>query len=549
MIIMKSMRSFLLFLTLLWSSATWANNVQISNVSIVNTGPGNIQIQFDLAWENSWRINTGQNNYDGVWVFFKYKNVTGDWVHMNLTGSNNVLPSGFDVFQNSGSNKVGAMISRSAGNLGIGNAAASGILLGVTNTLPYNIDVKGFAIEMVYVPAPTSRVFFGDGDGTNESINAFHYIDNTATTSSVLPMLADANALDNAELETDGIYVYSNDTIQTTNPIGTLDPFPTMKAFWCMKYELTQGAYRDFLNTLDSTQQATRTSNPPSSPTGTYAMSGGGINRSFLEISTPASVGIPAVYGCDANGNNVYNESADGEWVACNYINWQDMAAYLDWSGLAPMSEFQFERACRGTSSAGANPAILGEYAWGTNTIFGSSYSLTGSASAAESASNASASLGNAAYSSTYSVGPLRNGIFATGTSNRATSGASFYGIMEMTGNLAEYVIHFGSVAGRSCKFVPNGNGVISPNGNAQLSVGGAGFWPGMEGNSNMNTANTCSGTCEITGLNTGSAGIRLRGGSINDAASSLSLADRSATFTPTARAGNRGGRGVLYVR
>jgi hypothetical protein len=64
------------------------------------------------------------------------------------------------------------------------------------------------------------------------------------------------------------------------------------------------------------------------------------------------------------------------------------------------------------------------------------------------------------------------------------------------------------------------GMGVLSALGNAQLSVGGTGFWPGMEGNLNLAATTTCSGTCEVTS----SGGIRFRGGSIGDPASSLSF-------------------------
>ncbi len=365
-------------------------------------------------------------------------------------------------------------------------------------------------------------------------------------------MKCDANGFDDAELETDGIYIYSNDTIQTTNPIGTLDPFPTMKALWCMKYEISQAGYRDFLNTLDSQQQVTRTSVAVTSATGTSALSGG-TSRNFIEIAVPATSTSPAVYGCDANANNIYNEASDGEWIACNFLAWVDIAAFLDWSGLAPMSELQYERMCRGNTSDGANAAVLGEYAWGTSTIFAAPYTLSSINTASEIASNASVSIGNAAYTTTSTSGPLRSGIFATGISNRITSGGSFYGVMELSGNMPEYCIMVGSVAGRSCRFIPNGNGVLSILGNAQLPIpplppydqfsGGA--WPGLEGNLNLAAPNTCSGTCEVTS----SGGIRFRGGSIGDTAPSLSVSDRGTIFTPTARASNRGGRGVLYIR
>jgi hypothetical protein len=208
------------------------------------------------------------------------------------------------------------------------------------------------------------------------------------------------------------------------------------------------------------------------------------------------------------------------------------------------MSELQYERMCRGNSSAGGNAAVLGEYAWGTNTIFTSPYNLTGGATAAEVASNASLVVGNALYNlTTPTNGPFRSGVFANAVSNRVTSGASFYGVMELSGNMPEYCISLGQQAGRSCHYIPNGT--LSASGNAQLTLGGAGFWPGMEGNLSINATTTCSGTCEVTS----SGGIRFRGGSISDSFNSLSVSDRGTTFTPSARASNRGGRGVLYIR
>jgi formylglycine-generating enzyme required for sulfatase activity len=558
---MKKRLSFLLMLLCGTFSQLFANNVQISNAQIVNNGPGNIQVEFGLSWENSWRTNIGPNNYDGVWVFFKYKTPSGNWTHLTLTGNNNDIPEGFTVYQTNDFQKAGAMIFRSSTNMGFGSVSIleEKIKLGVISTLPYDIDVRGFAIEMVFVPGPTTRPFFGDGNGTVESGNAFHYTNNTATTGSVVPMTVDVNSFDDNELEgvtnSTGIYVYSNDTIQKTQPLGSLDPFPTMKALWCMKYELSQAQYRDFLNTLTYTQQAARTVVAPSSAAGTHAL--GSSDRSYIEIATPGSASgatMPAVYGCDANNNNTYDEDGDGEWVACGYISWPDLAAYLDWSGLAPMSELQYERICRGSSSAGPNAAIYGQFAWGDSVIVGSAYTVSDYSQATEYISTqvignnallVSPSGGNAVYASTHSSGPLRCGIFATESSNRKTSGAGFYGTMEMSGNLTEYCITLGNAAGRSVRFIPNGNGNISAAGNAQLSVGGAGFWPGMEGNLTTTAVNTCSGTCEVTGA----AGMMLRGGSYVDPATELRISERGSSFTPTARSSERGGRGVLYLR
>jgi hypothetical protein len=42
------------------------------------------------------------------------------------------------------------------------------------------------------------------------------------------------------------------------------------------------------------------------------------------------------------------------------------MAAFADWSGLRPMSELEYEKACRGYNT----PAVPNEYAWGNAKLF-----------------------------------------------------------------------------------------------------------------------------------------------------------------------------------
>src|SRR4051794_23450770 len=105
----STMKTRLLILLLCLSAGiASANNVAITNVSVINNGPGNIQVQFDVSWDNSWRVTTGQANYDGVWVFFKYQQAGGAWTHVNMTGSNNVIPTGFDAYQTNDFLKRGA---------------------------------------------------------------------------------------------------------------------------------------------------------------------------------------------------------------------------------------------------------------------------------------------------------------------------------------------------------------------------------------------------------------------------------------------------------
>jgi hypothetical protein len=68
-----------------------ANNIEVSNVSIINNGNNAQYVKFDVKWDNSWRVNTGQANYDGAYVFFKYKTANGEWTHVNCKLEQRVL--------------------------------------------------------------------------------------------------------------------------------------------------------------------------------------------------------------------------------------------------------------------------------------------------------------------------------------------------------------------------------------------------------------------------------------------------------------------------
>jgi formylglycine-generating enzyme required for sulfatase activity len=162
--------------------------------------------------------------------------------------------------------------------------------------------------------------------------------------------------------------------------------------------------------------------------------------------------------------------------VACNNLSWADDAAYADWSGLRPMTELEFEKACRGPLAA-----VSLEYAWGTADIAGSAYTLSNAGASNEGiATNYSNSttVGNAMYYNTNFVGingPVRVGIFSNGTSGRVSAGASYWGIMELSGNLLELPVTIENPTGRAFTGT-HGDGLLSGIGNANAAT-----WPGTD--------------------------------------------------------------------
>jgi formylglycine-generating enzyme required for sulfatase activity len=362
---------------------------------------------------------------------------------------------------------------------------------------------------MVYVPGGSFYV----GSGGTEDVAFYKY----PTTTNPYPVNSEAEIT--VGTATDNLY-YGSSGGDQSGPISAAFP-KGYAAFYCMKYEISQRQYVDFLNTLTYTQQATRTANAPSSDAGTGALINPNDNRNGIDIQTPGANPTPAVYACNLDGDGIYDESNDGQCIACNYLSWADLAAYLDWSGLRPMTELEFEKSCRGTVAPVPN-----EYAWGTTGIAGlptPAYTLSSSGLPAEViAANYSITVGNAVYSTTTNLGingPVRVGIFAAtpGNTGRVTSGATYYGIMEMSGNLSESPVTVGKPEGRAFTGT-HGNGLLDATGNANVSN-----WPGTD-----------------------AEGAGFRGGGWNAITLDLQVSDRnSAASTDPDRNNNYGGRGV----
>ncbi len=348
---------------LLFAPDVRANNIQVTNPTLTGNTGSSALIQFDLSWENSWR-GGGVNNWDAAWIFVKYRTI-GGWNHVLLNNTGHTAPTGSMIdlgllipggtpYDANTNPVIGAFIRRSAD--GNGTFALSGVQLRWnygTQGLSYNDipQVQVFAIEM----AAVLQGAFAAGSGGVEN-NPFTLT--TINTSN--PTLAPSG------MGSMGGQAGGYPTGQTAPNILWPNGF---NAFYSMKYEVTQQGYVDFLNTLNYFQQVTRTTNDPGSISGIGALVSGNLGRNGIDIQTPG-VFIPAVYACNIDGDTNFGESNDGKDIACNYLSWGDLSAYLDWSGLRPMTELEFEKACRGTMVP-----VADEYAWGTNSVASTGYS------------------------------------------------------------------------------------------------------------------------------------------------------------------------------
>ncbi len=516
-----------------------ANNIQVSNISLlnrntsagVNNAANHVFVKFSISWENSWRLDGGPENWDAAWVFIKYREAGGDWHHAWLNNTGHTAPSGGtidvgllnpkDPFVAGSNPGLGAFIYRSSpgsGNVTYNdielrwNYGAQGIADGVA------VDVQVFAIEMVYVPQGSFYV----GSGGNE-IGSFTDGSWAGGTTVAIPFLIStegAIGIDNAAGKLWGRSSTGTSTIgnAVADAEATLPAdFPKgFNAFYCMKYEISQGQYRDFLNTLTYTQQNQRTASLPNSLAGNGALSSTNANRNGLDIMTSGvSSTTPAVYACNLDGDVNYNEPEDGEWIACNFLSWQDGCAYMDWSGLRPMTELEFEKAARGNQL----PFSL-EYAWGSATT---TSALT--ANITNSGEDDEYCTGANSVSATGTDGPLRVGSFATAATSRSQAGASYWGIMELSGNLWERSVSVGNIAAGRAYTGLHGNGVLSTNGHANVSN-----WPSPNASGEITTA----------------TGSGQRGGTFNTQTSNMRISDRTvAASTVSTRNNSNGFRGV----
>ncbi len=464
------MKKILSLLTMLcFASFIKANNIATSNISLTgqNTATNFTLIGFDISWENSWRTSTNESNYDGAWIFVKFrKNNTSLWQHATINYASTGTAAACGHTQAGGStiqtptDGKGVWMYRNADGFGTVNWTDNKLRwnYGVDGVLDNDsVEVRVFAVEMVYIPQGA----FYLGSGGSET-NRFR----NGATDTYLNITSEAAIT--VGLAANNIFGYGNNnmlsgSIPATYPKG-------YNAFWIMKHEISQQGYVDFLNTLDFSASSARN-------TGAFGGSHPNLTSNFPER-------------------------------AAESLSSDDILSWLDWSALRPFTEFEYEKACRG---ANITP-LANEYAWGNTTIVGTT-GVQNDGTASEFFTN-----GNCNHA--YVVNrAMRCGAQANLTSNRTQSGGTYYGVLEMSGNVYERAIAAGYADGRA--------------------------FTGVHGDGNLNTTYTHNAT-NWPAPTTGS-GLAYRGGAYTSAAGgSLVLSERDAAATiDNSRGVGYGGRGA----
>ena len=419
---MKKFFSLITITVLLTSLNVKANNIQLANVVLngQNTTSQFSLVNFDVSWENSWRTITNEANYDGAWIFVKFRKKTSSlWQHatINLTGS--TVPAN-SVLQTSADGKGVWIYQVLPAADFIGNVNYTGAKIrwnygadGVLNT--DSVEIRVFALEMVYVPQGK----FNLGSGGTET---YPFIEGSKTS----PYSVTSEGAITVSNTAGNLYYTGNGDLGGPIPANYPKGF---NAFWLMKYEGSQQQYVDFLNNLDLTRANNR------------------------------YIGVGVYPGTHPNIIATFPERA------ANSFSINDCLAFSDWAGLRPFTELEYEKTCRGFNQA----SLPNEYVWG-NTTIANTTAVTNAGLTNETAND-----GNALYVG--GIGrPTRTGIYATATSNRQQSAGTFYGVMDMGGNLWETTISVGSTNSRLFTNT-NGDGSLDVNGDANVAT-----WPTIAG-------------------------------------------------------------------
>ena len=458
-----------------------ASNIQIpTEPRITDAGSGLKIVRFDLTWEYSWR-SAQLRNWDGAWVFVKYRVGMDNWDHMYLdpefTPQTGITTNGTAMSHQYGrtggedGKAVGVFLFRADNGQGNINWQNIGLRWRYDQPNTYasrdqlyaddDVIVRVFAIEMVFIPE--GAFYLGDGAnkpgnfcraGELDGIIIPYRIVNESGAIGIAMRPTDADDLSEVEnmlsaVGTDSNLVYA----PTGYGVGPQDAtairstFPKgFQSFWIMKYEITQSAYCDFLNTLTTAQQTTRIRMNSDAAMYARVMLVDG-DRNGIQVKTPGTI----EFGMRMSNTGDFDKIDDGHGVACA-MGKDDFLAYLDWSGLRPMTELEYEKACRGP----LNP-VPGEFPWGATFQIGATTNVTNliNVNLPTEAYTLPAGVNhnNSGTANNVAIQVLmvtRNGAFATDISDRIKAGATYWGVMEMGSNLAEPVVNISTVEGRS---------------------------------------------------------------------------------------------------
>ena len=469
-----------------------ASHLKVDNVMVakVDALEKSAVVQCNVSWDNSWK---DEINCDGVWLFGKFQAADGAWKHMNLKSASGTAfdyadhaPAMFSKGESPDlgmwvpDEKKGAFIFKTKGK---GSVFSKNVQLawdyaqdGLTDEQAMKTTIKVFGLEMVYIPE--DKHYIGDPRGVDGPDNCFFtYPGGSAyLISSEEPITVDK--VDGA-LYCEEDNPRSRDAVPFTVPVA----FPKgYKAFWEMKYELTSQQFADFLNCLTRKQQQSMVE---------ADISGDEIKMYYVKTNSEEEHLRNAIVVAK-KGNGTLEPIKFYTYAparSVNFMSWSNIASFADWTGLRPVTELEFEKACRGPKDA-----VIDECAWGTADL-GRPETFDGADGSGYEKKVPQTGIVNCSYGggiAPFDVGkktvpdnpgyegPVSGELFENsqheGVSEKINNGASYYGVRNLTGNCWERCVTIGHPLGRAYDAI-RGDGELDADGFANVAS-----WPGKDG-------------------------------------------------------------------
>jgi len=350
-----------------------------------------------VSWKNSWH---NDKNHDAAWVILKSLKASG-YDHMPLKlgsakllwkksdqmpeASINVAEDGTGMFVFADENYRGDLSYR---------------IYVEHDTTKFDFrdrtrgGVRGYGIEMVFVPE--GGFTLGDPKESALDYFAFYNADEEGNYDGLYEIKEEKKAI---EVGPNNLYYKSDRDIYRGDQKGPIPvDFPKgVQAFYLMKYEITQGIYTDFLNSLSASVASIRFTGGNKD----YRKYGGTIrmtDKGFV---------------------------ADRPEQRMVFIHWDDQMAFMDWAALRPYTELEYTKACRGPMKP-----IENEMAWNTSNLDLLARKIDGTTNYMENQKG-------------LTEGDLND-------QNRAVFGASYYWVFDLSGSMWEKVITVGDSVGRA---------------------------------------------------------------------------------------------------
>lgn len=394
-----------LLLFFLISFSTQASDLKIDGIEWTRENAyGQYKVKFTISWSNSWN---NARNHDAAWIFIKYASPAyrqAGYRHARL------MPMGHHLLYNHLATSPAPNFEVAPDQTGLFIYGGANYRGNVKWTIALSLDtailsdrnfnsndrlIEVFGIEMVKIPQGSFTL--GDPDTIAFANHALFRSDGNGRPAGLWTVASESASIAVGPAR-DQLYYNSQTALYHGDQKGPIPAaFPKgFQAFYIMKYETTQGQYADFLNSISNAATFSRTN---------YS------GRNYNQLRGTLTM-------------------KDGRYLSeapqrpCNFFSWDDACAYADWAGLRPLTELEFEKACRGSSKP-----IAHEYPWNTDNKNRLMRYVN--------------EQGDLVFPNELPESDLTD-------NNRDLYGASFYWVMDLAGSLWERCITIGDSIGRN---------------------------------------------------------------------------------------------------